>query len=75
MFYAYWVNFISGRTFAHADKWNLADASSRQIRRAMEKENKVRMAGRLRDGPRAAGGGGRVARQSARGGSDGRCRG
>jgi curved DNA-binding protein CbpA len=39
-FYSHWVNFISGRTFSFRDKWNLADATNRQIRRAMEKENK-----------------------------------
>lgn len=38
-FYAYWLNFISTRTFAFREKWNLADAQNRQIRRAMEKEN------------------------------------
>jgi len=38
-FYSHWQNFVSCRTFSFRDKWNLADASSRPIRRAMEKEN------------------------------------
>lgn len=39
-FYAVWEAFTSAKTFAFADKWNLADAPSRDYRRAMERENK-----------------------------------
>lgn len=39
-FYATWEAFSSTKTFAFVDKWNLADAPSRDIRRAMERENK-----------------------------------
>lgn len=39
-FYTAWEVFSSVKTFAFADKWNLADAPSRDYRRAMERENK-----------------------------------
>lgn len=39
-FYDRWVGFNSSKTFGHADKWNLAEAENREIRRAMDKENK-----------------------------------
>lgn len=39
-FYQYWSNFVTVRTFSWKDKWNLAEAPSRDHRRAMEKENK-----------------------------------
>lgn len=39
-FYAVWEAFTSAKSFAFADKWNLADAPSRDYRRAMERENK-----------------------------------
>ena len=46
-FYSYWINFISRRSFAFKEKWNLGDAQNRQVRRAMEKENKdARQSGR-----------------------------
>lgn len=39
-FYNAWTNFSSVKSFAWRDKWRLSDAPDRQIRRAMEKENK-----------------------------------
>mmetsp|Transcript_45505 Transcript_45505/g.89519 ORF Transcript_45505/g.89519 Transcript_45505/m.89519 type:complete len:846 (-) Transcript_45505:143-2680(-) len=39
-FYSYWSNFVSVRSFAHRDKWNLKDAPSRQVKRLMEADNK-----------------------------------
>eukprot|EP00178_Gracilaria_changii_P011333 TRINITY_DN322_c0_g1_i1.p1 TRINITY_DN322_c0_g1~~TRINITY_DN322_c0_g1_i1.p1 ORF type:complete len:519 (+),score=138.01 TRINITY_DN322_c0_g1_i1:156-1712(+) len=39
-FYQEWEPFSSSKSFAFADKWNLADAPNREYRRAMEKENK-----------------------------------
>merc|ERR1712150_96188 len=39
-FYDFWTNFSSKRDFSAADKWKLADADNRQIRRLMEKENR-----------------------------------
>lgn len=39
-FYAVWEAFTSAKTFAFADKWNLAEAPSRDYRRPMERENK-----------------------------------
>lgn len=39
-FYAHWEAFNSVKTFAFADKHNLAEAPNREWRRAMEKENK-----------------------------------
>lgn len=39
-FYAFWESFLSAKTFAYADKWNLAEAPNREVRRLMEKENK-----------------------------------
>jgi len=39
-FYTFWENFSSQRSFGFAEKWNLAEAPNREIRRAMERENK-----------------------------------
>lgn len=39
-FYASWSNFASCRHFGSFDKWNIREAENRQIRRAMEAENK-----------------------------------
>jgi len=39
-FYRHWNDFCSRKAFGHADKWNPKDADNRQIRRAMEQENK-----------------------------------
>lgn len=39
-FYSYWENFQTRKPFAFVDKWNLNDAPNREIRRAMEKENR-----------------------------------
>lgn len=39
-FYQHWLSYISQRTFAWVDEYRTLDAPSRQIRRAMEKENK-----------------------------------
>ena len=41
-FYAAWSHFASAKTFAHADAYNPATAPNRDIRRAMEKENRLR---------------------------------
>jgi len=39
-FYRNWLDFCSRKAFGHADKWNPKDAPTRQVRRAMEAENK-----------------------------------
>lgn len=39
-FYRDWSAFSSRKTFAFADKWNLADAPNRDYRRVMDRENK-----------------------------------
>lgn len=39
-FYKRWLDFSSRKAFGHADKWNTREAQSRQVRRAMEQENK-----------------------------------
>eukprot|EP00762_Andalucia_godoyi_P006200 ANDGO_01688.mRNA.1 J protein JJJ1 len=39
-FYEKWTNFVSSRSFAWAEKYNLNEAPNRMYRRAMEKENK-----------------------------------
>lgn len=39
-FYRHWNDFCSRKAFGHADKWNPKEAENRQIRRAMEQENK-----------------------------------
>eukprot|EP00400_MALV-I_sp_L67-5_P000960 gene960-485_t len=39
-FYSYWSEYSTHRSFSWCDKWNLNDAENRQIRRAMEAENK-----------------------------------
>jgi len=38
-FYQNWTNFVTAKPFLHSNKWNLADASNRSERRAMEVEN------------------------------------
>lgn len=40
LFYAFWESFASAKTFAYADKWNMAEAPNREIRRLMERENR-----------------------------------
>lgn len=39
-FYRHWLDFCSRKAFGHADRWNPKDAQNRQVRRAMEQENK-----------------------------------
>ena len=39
-FYTQWSNFQSTRRFGGFDKWNLREGENRQVRRAMESENK-----------------------------------
>lgn len=39
-FYAFWESFVSAKSFAYTDKWNLAEAPNREVRRLMEKDNK-----------------------------------
>lgn len=39
-FYRGWESFSSGLSFAWADQWNLQEAENRQVRRAMEEDNK-----------------------------------
>lgn len=39
-FYRNWLDFCSRKAFGHADKWNAKEAPNRQVRRAMEMENK-----------------------------------
>ena len=39
-FYAYWSSFASRRSFSFRDKWRLPEAPNRQIRRAMEVDNR-----------------------------------
>mmetsp|Transcript_492 Transcript_492/g.1242 ORF Transcript_492/g.1242 Transcript_492/m.1242 type:complete len:559 (+) Transcript_492:108-1784(+) len=39
-FYRHWLDFCSRKAFGHADKWNPKEAQNRQVRRAMEQENK-----------------------------------
>mmetsp|Transcript_116594 Transcript_116594/g.341241 ORF Transcript_116594/g.341241 Transcript_116594/m.341241 type:complete len:590 (+) Transcript_116594:103-1872(+) len=39
-FYRHWLEFCSRKAFGHADKWNPKEAQNRQVRRAMEQENK-----------------------------------
>jgi len=39
-FYLYWTAFVSRKPFSWCDKYNLNTAQNRQVRRAMEKENK-----------------------------------
>lgn len=39
-FYAYWENFSTCRSFAWCDKYNPNDAPNRQVKRAIEQENK-----------------------------------
>jgi DnaJ family protein A protein 5 len=46
-FYRFWENFASGRSFSWHDQYKTIEAPNRQVRRAMEKENKkFRDAGR-----------------------------
>ena len=39
-FYNYWCNFASRMSFSWEDKYNPSDVPNRQVRRAIEKENK-----------------------------------
>lgn len=39
-FYDKWDAFSSAKSFAFADKWNLAEAPNREVRRLMDKDNK-----------------------------------
>jgi len=39
-FYRNWLEFCSRKAFGHADPWNPKEAQNRQVRRAMEQENK-----------------------------------
>lgn len=39
-FYRNWLEFCSRKAFGHADQWNPKEAQNRQVRRAMEQENK-----------------------------------
>lgn len=39
-FYDHFLTFTTARPYYTKDKWNLADAPNREVRRAMEKENK-----------------------------------
>lgn len=48
-FYQHWASYITQRTFSWVDTYKTTDAPSREIRRAMEKENK-----KLRDAARKA---------------------
>lgn len=48
-FYQHWANYLTPRSFAWVDEYRTTDAPSRQIRRAMEKENK-----KLRDAAKKA---------------------
>ncbi|KAJ0408111.1 hypothetical protein P43SY_002081 [Pythium insidiosum] len=48
-FYQHWKSYVSQRTFAWVDEYKTTDAPTRQIRRAMEKENK-----KLRDAAKKA---------------------
>ncbi|GLD95113.1 hypothetical protein PINS_up003738 [Pythium insidiosum] len=49
VFYQHWKSYVSQRTFAWVDEYKTTDAPTRQIRRAMEKENK-----KLRDAAKKA---------------------
>lgn len=48
-FYQHWKSFVTVRSFAWMDEYRTVDAPTRQVRRAMEKENK-----KLRDAARKA---------------------
>ncbi|KAL7066372.1 DnaJ domain-containing protein [Cryptosporidium serpentis] len=39
IFYRFWSNFITNKSFGWKDLWNLTEAPNRQVRRAMEAEN------------------------------------
>jgi len=46
-FYNYWLNFVTSLSFSWEDEYNPSDAPNRDVRRAIEKENKkAREAGR-----------------------------
>lgn len=47
MFYTAFIGFSTAKSFSYLDKWRLPDAPNRQVRRAMEKDNK-----KARDGGR-----------------------
>eukprot|EP00871_Galdieria_phlegrea_P000047 jgi/Galph1/1042/GphlegSOOS_G5749.1 len=40
-FYTYWENFQTKKSFAFLDNWNPTEAPNREVRRAMEKENRL----------------------------------
>lgn len=40
LFYSYWLNFVTRLSFSWEDEYNPLDAPNRQVRRAIEKENK-----------------------------------
>lgn len=47
LFYSFWLNFVTRLSFSWEDEYNPLDAPNRQVRRAIEKENKKsREAGR-----------------------------
>ncbi|DBA03155.1 TPA: hypothetical protein N0F65_003875 [Lagenidium giganteum] len=48
-FYGYWMSYVTQRSFSWVDEYKTTDAPTRQIRRAMEKENK-----KLRDAAKKA---------------------
>ncbi|TMW68636.1 hypothetical protein Poli38472_006104 [Pythium oligandrum] len=48
-FYQHWMSYVTQRSFAWVDEYKTTDAPTRQIRRAMEKENK-----KLRDAAKKA---------------------
>ena len=54
-FYAHWSNFVSSRSFAWRDKWNLAEGPNRYVRREMEKENKKERGSHNRSTPKHSG--------------------
>lgn len=48
-FYAAWSDFSTKKSFSWKDKWRLADAPDRRVRRLMEKENKKLREDSIRD--------------------------
>eukprot|EP01004_Peranema_trichophorum_P002313 NODE_1381_length_1982_cov_48.223238_g1170_i0.p1 GENE.NODE_1381_length_1982_cov_48.223238_g1170_i0~~NODE_1381_length_1982_cov_48.223238_g1170_i0.p1 ORF type:complete len:456 (-),score=122.39 NODE_1381_length_1982_cov_48.223238_g1170_i0:613-1920(-) len=44
MFYSYWTSFITKRKFGYRAKWKVSDDDPKEVRRAMEKENKSEVA-------------------------------
>ena len=39
-FYTFWLDFVTHHAFFSCDKYDMREADNRQVRRAMEKENK-----------------------------------